>query len=67
MKVFTLLDQSNSKLYSFNFSSEISKYLYTSNIIKIFNDCTEYSMILKVLKKIVLKTKKDKNQIYTIY
>ena len=59
--------QPNSKLYSFNFSSEISKYLYTSNIIKIFNDCTEYSMILKVLKKIVLKTKKDKNQIYTIY
>ena len=59
--------QPNSKLYSFNFSSEISKYLYSSNIIKIFNDCSKYSMIFKVLKKIFSKMKKDKNQIYTIY
>ena len=59
--------QPNSKLYNFNFSSDISKFLYSSNIIKIINDCSEYSMIFKVIKKIFSLTKKDNNQIYTIY
>tara|TARA_B100000963_G_scaffold359383_1_gene386596 strand:+ start:6490 stop:7359 length:870 start_codon:yes stop_codon:yes gene_type:complete len=59
--------QPNSKLYSFNFSSDISKFLYSSNLIKVIEDCSEYSMIFKVIKKILTTNKKNDNQIYTIY
>ncbi len=59
--------QPDSKLYNFNFSSDISKFLYSSNIIKIINDFSEYSMIFKLIKKIFTLTKKKNNQIYTIY
>ncbi len=59
--------QPNSKLYSFNFSSELTEFLYSSNIVKIIDDCSEYSMILKVVRKIFKSKKKDNNQNNTFY
>ena len=59
--------QPNSKLYNFNFSSDITKFLYSSNMIKIINDCSEYLMIFKVIKKIFNLTQKDNKQINKIY
>ena len=59
---------SKNKLFQFNGSENIYNYIYSSNIQKLINFLSEYSMLLRLVRRLFFYSKtNDKTQIYTVY